>query len=66
MAHTIEPQTLTLALSRFAVAGTLAERHLDRVPSPAKRERARVRARDSMPMRHKNKRGVERSNNLAR
>jgi len=50
---------MTLTLSRFAVEGTLTERRLDRVPSPAKRERVRVRACDSMPMHRRNKRGFE-------
>src|SRR5262245_53493578 len=36
-------QTLTLALSRFAVEGTQAERSLSIAPSTAKRERVGVR-----------------------
>src|SRR6185312_10580050 len=41
-----EPQALTLALSRFAGEGTRWESRRDRVPSTAKRERARVRVCD--------------------
>ena len=46
-AHTnveIEPEALTLTLSRFAGEGTPAVRLLDSVPSTAKRERVRARA----------------------
>src|SRR5882724_12363130 len=40
-------RTLTLALSRFAVEGTPSVQRHNRVPSTAKRERARVRVCDS-------------------
>jgi hypothetical protein len=43
----IEPQTLTLALSRFAGEGALPLRRHNRVPSSAKRERAKMRVCDS-------------------
>src|SRR5882724_8158060 len=66
IAPTTEQRTLTLTLYRFAVEGTLAARRLDRVPSPAKRERVRVRVCDSMPMHRRNKRGFENYSNSGR
>ncbi len=56
-----ESHTLTLTLSRFAVEGTRSRSGADGVPSPAKRERVRVRDCGSVSRNNRNKNPVRRN-----